>query len=345
MPLLLKPAPARLRLVLWALKEGMEVFPEAPPPGLVTMPAVPDAPAGYYPRAGYRRAGDRAVRIDMLERLADMIRPLDDRAGFEASADMLSITGLSLEQFAKLMQGLGYQATEGTRPKRRPAPPAVAAAKPEVPAPVPDLAGGEAEAAIAASGEPEFPVPTDPDIPPPEPDVVPAPEDPDVPLPPDPEIPVPEPATIPIPEDRGEAAADAEAPVVAVPEAEAPVEPEVVTDAEPAEVAAPETETSAEPEVVADAEPAETETYFMFARAPRRRPDRPPRREHRARDGGKDEAKGAPGGDKGKRRHPKGKPAASEERAPKPVPRPPRTEKPVDPDSPFAALMALKLRG
>lgn len=31
-PLMLKPAPTRLRLVLWALKEGFEVFPEAPPP-------------------------------------------------------------------------------------------------------------------------------------------------------------------------------------------------------------------------------------------------------------------------------------------------------------------------
>ena len=32
---------------------------------------------------------------------------------------MLSITGLSLEQFAGLMQGLGYMAREETRPKRR----------------------------------------------------------------------------------------------------------------------------------------------------------------------------------------------------------------------------------
>ena len=129
MPLLLKPAPTRLRLVLWSLAEGFEVFPEAPPPGLVTVAAVPDAPAGYYPRAGYRLAGDRAIRIDMLERLADMTRNLDARAGFEATADMLSITGLTLEQFARLMQGLGYAATEGTRPKRKPAPAAPAPAE------------------------------------------------------------------------------------------------------------------------------------------------------------------------------------------------------------------------
>ena len=44
LPLLLKPAPTRLRLVLWSLAENFAVFPESPPPGLVTVAAVPDAP-------------------------------------------------------------------------------------------------------------------------------------------------------------------------------------------------------------------------------------------------------------------------------------------------------------
>ncbi|MEO1541932.1 MAG: helicase-related protein, partial [Pseudomonadota bacterium] len=119
MPLLLKPAPTRLRLVLWSLASGLDEFPEAPPPGLVTVPAVAGAPEGYYQRAGYRLAGARAIRIDMLERLADMIRGQDTRGGFEGSADMLSITGLTLDQFADLMQGLGYKAERGERPKVR----------------------------------------------------------------------------------------------------------------------------------------------------------------------------------------------------------------------------------
>ena len=59
----------------------------------------------------------RAIRIDMLERLADMLRAENTRAGFEAKADMLSITGMTLEQFADLMQGLGYKAEKGERPK------------------------------------------------------------------------------------------------------------------------------------------------------------------------------------------------------------------------------------
>ena len=76
MPLLLKPAPTRLRLVLWSLAKGLQEFPEAPPPGLVTVPAgAPGhSPDGYFAMAGYRAAGERAIRIDMLERLADMLR-------------------------------------------------------------------------------------------------------------------------------------------------------------------------------------------------------------------------------------------------------------------------------
>jgi ATP-dependent RNA helicase SUPV3L1/SUV3 len=128
MPLLLKPAPTRLRLVLWSLAHGLDEFPEAPPPGLVTVPSGTAHPRGYHTMAGYRAAGERAIRIDMLERLADMLRAEDSRSGFEAKADMLSITGMTLEQFADLMQGLGYKAERGEREKVKPVDVAVAEA-------------------------------------------------------------------------------------------------------------------------------------------------------------------------------------------------------------------------
>ncbi|HBS99332.1 MAG TPA: disulfide oxidoreductase [Citreicella sp.] len=119
MPLLLKPAPTRLRLVLWSLANGLDHFPEAPPPGLVTVPNIRDVPMQHYTLAGYRPAGERAIRIDMLERLADMLRGEDSRGGFEAKPDMLSITGMTLDQFADLMQGMGYRAEKGERSKVR----------------------------------------------------------------------------------------------------------------------------------------------------------------------------------------------------------------------------------
>jgi ATP-dependent RNA helicase SUPV3L1/SUV3 len=132
LPLLLKPAPTRLRLVLWGLWQGLDTFPESPPPGLVTIPHETDQPQGYYTMSGYRPAASRAIRIDMLERLADMLRGQNTRGGFEATADMLSITGLTLEQFADLMGGLGYRAERGERAKvKAVAPEPAATAAPE----------------------------------------------------------------------------------------------------------------------------------------------------------------------------------------------------------------------
>ncbi|MBU2866972.1 helicase-related protein [Pacificibacter marinus] len=122
MPAILKPAPTRLRLLLWSLSAKHDVAPDSPPPGLVTIPAAAHAPEGYYAMSGYRLAGARAIRIDMLERLADLLRTKDSRAGFEANPDMLSITGMTLEQFADLMVGLGYAAEKGERVKVKAAP-------------------------------------------------------------------------------------------------------------------------------------------------------------------------------------------------------------------------------
>ena len=78
MPLLLKPAPTRLRILLWSLAQKLDDFPSSPPPGLVTIP-VDSAADGFDTVAGFRNANARAIRIDMLERLADLIRAQDTR--------------------------------------------------------------------------------------------------------------------------------------------------------------------------------------------------------------------------------------------------------------------------
>ena len=117
MPILLKPAATQLKLTLNSLFSGLSEFPQAPTPGLVTIPSIEGPVSDYYSNAGYRLCGDRAIRIDMLERLADLLRERDSRRGFEAQPEMLSITGTSLEQFANLMAGLGYNVEKGERNK------------------------------------------------------------------------------------------------------------------------------------------------------------------------------------------------------------------------------------
>jgi ATP-dependent RNA helicase SUPV3L1/SUV3 len=149
LPALLKPAPTRLRLVLWSLWNGLDEFPESPPPGLVTIPNIAEVPKQHYTLSGYHPAGTRAIRIDMLERLADLLRAKDSRVGFEATPDMLSITGMTLEQFADLMAGLGYKGEKGERIKTKVAEPVVIAPSTST-APIP-----EGESVLAPPPPPE----------------------------------------------------------------------------------------------------------------------------------------------------------------------------------------------
>ncbi|MFP3382245.1 helicase-related protein [Tritonibacter sp. SIMBA_163] len=308
MPLLLKPAPTRLRLLLWSLANGLQEFPEAPPPGLVTVPSMPEAPEGYDTMAGYRAAGQRMIRIDMLERLADLLRAEDSRGGFEAKPDMLSITGMTLEQFSDLMQGLGYRAEKGERTKVK----AVDAVVTEGGTPAADQPVMDAAAEAEAT-----------------------------------------PAAAPVDADAAEAAADVPAGTEEI--ADEGVAP-VAAEPSDADVAEPIAETAdAETPVgeAADAaiEEPEIEVFYTFTwgRTPRQGGNQRGQRRGEgrgqkadgagrgnARGGGKPQGK--PGGKKG------GRPDRGGDKGAKTYSsRPPRKEKQIDPDNPFAAaLMGLK---
>lgn len=79
LPALLKPAAAQLKVLLWQIRARADDpnirIPAMPAPGLVSIALEAGAPPQFYERAGFRPCGLRAVRIDMLERLADMLRP------------------------------------------------------------------------------------------------------------------------------------------------------------------------------------------------------------------------------------------------------------------------------
>jgi ATP-dependent RNA helicase SUPV3L1/SUV3 len=118
MPALLKPAPARALLTLWTLTrkdvaDPFEGLPQPPTPGLTSVPADPAAPEGFYDALGFRVCGGRAVRLDMLERIADLIRPVitarSYNGGFVVTPAMMSLVGCSGEEFSNLLKGLGYR--------------------------------------------------------------------------------------------------------------------------------------------------------------------------------------------------------------------------------------------
>ena len=77
----MKPAPRALATQLWALKneapdaKGVAELLHLAATGRTSIPVDKETPKPLYRTAGYRVCGERAVRVDILERLADLIRP------------------------------------------------------------------------------------------------------------------------------------------------------------------------------------------------------------------------------------------------------------------------------
>jgi ATP-dependent RNA helicase SUPV3L1/SUV3 len=190
MPPLLKPAPRVLALQLFALKHegadiaGLDAVERLAVSGRTSIAADKEAAGVLYRTAGYRICGERAVRVDILERLADIIRPaLAWRAGapglqpaatfpgggFMVTTAMTSLTGCSGEEFASILRSLGYRME--VRPKPAAPPPAlpeVAAAEtsmaealPHINNEPPDDAAGATGGTPASSTESTLDQPTD----------------------------------------------------------------------------------------------------------------------------------------------------------------------------------------
>ena len=171
-PALLKPAPRVLATQLWALKhggpdtKGIEAIEQLAASGRTSIAADKDIAKVLYRTAGYRVCGERAVRVDILERLADIIRPAlawregapgakpaaaVDGFGFAVSVAMTSLVGCSGENFAAILRSLGY------RMDKRPKPTAQAVPAESTQAETPPLeavtSDEPASAAPAADGE------------------------------------------------------------------------------------------------------------------------------------------------------------------------------------------------
>ncbi|MDO8875183.1 MAG: helicase-related protein, partial [Pseudolabrys sp.] len=137
LPILLKPAPRALATQLWALKneapdaKGVTELLHLAASGRTSIPIDKETPKPLYRTAGYRVCGERAVRVDILERLADLIRPaLSWREGvaapkpdggfdgrsFTVTGAMTSLTGASGEDFASILRSLGYRMDRKPKP-------------------------------------------------------------------------------------------------------------------------------------------------------------------------------------------------------------------------------------
>jgi ATP-dependent RNA helicase SUPV3L1/SUV3 len=131
LPSLVKPAPRALAAQLYALKHGSSTAGDCldevlhlAASGRTSLPASKNIQKNLYRAAGFRLCGDRAVRVDILERLADLIRPAvsyrpgitpgkpppgaADGDGFVVTVAMTSLAGCAGESFASIVRALGY---------------------------------------------------------------------------------------------------------------------------------------------------------------------------------------------------------------------------------------------
>ena len=386
-PSLLKPAPSALLAAFWALKNGgldqtgIGELAGLAASGRTSLPVDAEIPPPLYRIVGYRIAGNRAVRTDILERLADLIRPLiawkptNDTAeapdgavpgnGFTVTVAMTSLLGCSGEDFSSVLRALGY------RMERQPAPaspePAKEERKPETVNP--EQATDAAPETASTAPVSEVPTPTEADAGDPQaesPEAVPA-------TPPTIADSDPTAATV-ASEDSDDAGPsqteandnnDAGENIASV---DADVESTATPPEAPSGQASGETPVEAPAEALAEAsaeksdaagETAPPEPAFIEIWRPGRSDRSRPERQRQARRGGdrrpanartatpaESTDGAAPQADKsknGKRppRKPRNKPSDNR-RNPRPATANVRREKPIDPNSPFAALAALK---
>jgi ATP-dependent RNA helicase SUPV3L1/SUV3 len=115
LPRLIKPAPAALSALLWAIHARLDRIPPPPQPGLTSFALTKndafEVPDGFLAAAFYRRLGARAVRLDILERMETV---LADAAKAKKNADevmtvLVSLLGCSNADALALLNQLGWR--------------------------------------------------------------------------------------------------------------------------------------------------------------------------------------------------------------------------------------------
>ncbi|MCP9627743.1 helicase [Rhodopseudomonas palustris] len=142
-PSLLKPAARALASLLWAQKldnvdmSALSGAQHLASSGRTSFPVDKALDRDAYRTLGYRLCGERAVRVDILERLADLIRPAlawregmpgekpagaFDGRSFVVTQAMTSLTGSAGEDFASILKALGYRMEKRPPLPQAPAP-------------------------------------------------------------------------------------------------------------------------------------------------------------------------------------------------------------------------------
>ncbi len=112
-PALLKPETIRWRLALhsiYASGARQQCLQDMLWSGRTSVRVTNDMPADCFVVAGYWPVGAKALRVDMVERLADVLRePAKSRLPFVPPESAISLIGVTNDEFAEVMLALGYR--------------------------------------------------------------------------------------------------------------------------------------------------------------------------------------------------------------------------------------------
>ncbi|HEY3777486.1 MAG TPA: helicase-related protein [Rhizomicrobium sp.] len=111
LPRLLRPDSAELLALLAAVWSGSEKIPAAPKAGITSFDAEPWLSAEFLAAAGFRRLAGRAVRVDILERLDEVLESAvrDGSAAAAVLPRLLSLAGTSAAKLEPVLHELGWQ--------------------------------------------------------------------------------------------------------------------------------------------------------------------------------------------------------------------------------------------
>ncbi len=109
-PALNKPAAVRLKAMLWAIFNGVDLPVNIPADGVVSVKIDDENPdISYYRTIGYPLYGGRAIRIDMLDRVINCIYDNANLGKFQARHEMAEWLGCSIEDLYKILEALGHK--------------------------------------------------------------------------------------------------------------------------------------------------------------------------------------------------------------------------------------------
>lgn len=106
-----KPAAVRLRGLLYALFHGMDLPAPVPADGMVSKAvdlSADDPLRGFYTAIGYPVYGPRCIRIDMLDRVVNLVYESADKGKFKAQHSMAEWLGCGIADLYAVLEGLGH---------------------------------------------------------------------------------------------------------------------------------------------------------------------------------------------------------------------------------------------